>query len=140
MPHEDTADRAPLATHAMEIRARYPECDPMGFVHHAVYPVWFEMGRTEMLRAAGGSYRDLEEAGVFLAVVHLEARYRRPARYDDLLRLETRLIAGGPVKIVHRYELFRGDERLVEGATTLACLDRSGRAQPVPARIALGAL
>jgi acyl-CoA thioester hydrolase len=124
--------REPIAVHAIEVRARYPECDPMGVVHHSVYPVWFEMGRTEMLRAAGGSYRDLEAAGVFLAVVHLEVRYRRPARYDDVLRLETSLLSPGPVKIEHAYRLLRGDELLVEGRTTLACLDRSGRAQPVP--------
>lgn len=123
---------APLAVHEIEIRARYPECDPMGFVHHAVYPVWFEMGRTEMLRVTGRSYREFEEAGVFLAVVRLEARYRRPARYDDLLRLRTSLVLGGPVKVGHAYELFRGEELLVEGATTLACLDRDGRARPLP--------
>ncbi len=122
----------PVAVHDIEVRARYPECDPMGVVHHSVYPVWFEMGRTEMLRAAGGSYRDLEAGGVFLAVVHLEVCYRRPAKYDDVLRLETSLMSPGPVKIEHAYRLFRGDELLVEGRTTLACLDRSGQAQPVP--------
>lgn len=138
MRHADRAEGAPLATHSIEIRARYPECDPMGLVHHAVYPVWFEMGRTEMLRAAGGCYRDLEAAGVFLAVVRLEARYRRPARYDDLLRLETVLLSAGPVKIEHRYRLWRAAELLVEGATTLACLDRDGRARPVPESLVLG--
>ena len=68
--------------HVIEVRARYPECDPMGVVHHTVYPVWFEMGRTELLRSVGGSYRDLEEAGALLAVTRLEVRYRAPARYD----------------------------------------------------------
>lgn len=128
----------PLATHEIEVRVRYPECDPMGFVHHAVYPVWLEMGRTEMLRASGGNYRALEEAGVFLAVVRLELRYRRPARYDDVVRVRTHLLAPGPVKIEHSYEVYRGDELLVEARTTLACLDREGRARPVPASLALG--
>ena len=104
----------------------------MGVVHHSVYPVYFEMGRTEMLRAAGGTYRAMEEAGVFLAVVALEVRYRRPARYDDLMRLETGLVQPGLVKIEHEYRLFRGEELLVEGRTVLACLDRAGRPQPVP--------
>lgn len=126
---------AALFAHEIEIRARYPECDPMGVVHHTVYPVWFEMGRTELLRSQGGNYRDLEAAGVFLAVVRLEVRYRRPARYDDLVRLRTELVSDGPVKIEHRYELRRGDELLVEGRTTLACLDREGRARPVPALV-----
>lgn len=133
-----SAERAPLSTHSTEIRARYPECDPMGVVHHSVYPIYFEIGRTEMLRATGGNYRALEEAGVFLAVVRLEVRYRRPARYDDLMRLETRLLVAGPVKIEHAYSLFRGEELLVEGQTTLACLDRDGRARPIPAELALG--
>jgi acyl-CoA thioester hydrolase len=134
----DPSARRPLATHSTAIRVRYPECDPMGVAHHAAYPIWFEIGRTEMLRATGGSYRDLEAAGVFLAVVKLEVRYRRPARYDDELRLETDLTLAGPVKIEHSYRLFRGDELLAEGATTLACLDRDGRARVLPDSLALG--
>jgi len=132
MPRTLPSDRPPVAVHSIEVRVRYPECDPMGVVHHAVYPIWFEMGRTEMLRAAGGSYRDMEAAGVFLAVVRLEVRFRRPARYDDVLRLETSLPSPGPVKIEHAYRLFRGEELLAEGLTTLACLDHAGRAHPVP--------
>jgi acyl-CoA thioester hydrolase len=117
---------------ALEIRVRYCECDPMGVVHHTVYPVWFEMGRTELLRSTGRSYRDMEEAGLFLAVVKMQLNYRRPARYDDLLRLETTLQEVGHVKIGHTYELFRQDELLCSGSTTLACLDRQGRARPLP--------
>jgi acyl-CoA thioester hydrolase len=132
MPRTPQHDRPPVAVHSIEVRVRYPECDPMGVVHHAVYPVWFEMGRTEMLRAAGGSYRDMEAAGVFLAVVRIEVKYRRPARYDDVLRLETSLVSPGPVKIEHAYRLFRGDDLLAEGRTTLACLDHAGCAHPVP--------
>jgi acyl-CoA thioester hydrolase len=135
--HEPAARRI-LATHSTAIRVRYPECDPMGVAHHAAYPVWLEIGRTEMLRASGGNYRDLEAAGVFLAVVRLEVRYRRPARYDDELRLETDLLAAGPVKIEHAYRLFRGDELLAEGATTLACVDRDGRARALPESLVLG--
>lgn len=117
---------------SMEIRVRYCECDPMGVVHHTVYPVWFEMGRTELLRAMGRNYRDMEEAGVFLAVVRMQVAYRRPARYDDLLRLETTLASAGHVKIEHTYELYRGEELLCTGATTLACLDRAGKARALP--------
>jgi len=135
----DSADRTPLSTHQIEIRVRYPECDPMGVAHHATYPVWFEIGRTEMLRATGGNYRDLEAAGVFLAVVRLEVRYRRPARYDDVLRLRTSLLVAGPVKIEHSYELFRGEELVAEARTTLACLDRSGSACQIPAGLQIGA-
>ncbi len=131
-------DRPPLATHDTEIRVRYPECDPMGVAHHATYPIWFELGRTEMLRARGGNYRDLEREGVFLAVVRLEVRYRRPARYDDLLTLRTELCLAGPVKIEHSYSLFRDGELLAEASTTLACLDRDGRARVLPQSLELG--
>jgi acyl-CoA thioester hydrolase len=130
--------RAPLATHETIVRVRYPECDPMGVAHHAAYPVWLEIGRTEMLRASGGNYRDLEAAGVFLAVVRLEVRYRRPARYDDELRIVTELRVAGPVKIEHGYRIYRADELLAEGATTLACLDRDGRACALPQSLVLG--
>lgn len=119
-------------TGSIEIRVRYCECDPMGVVHHTVYPVWFEMGRTELLRSTGRTYRALEEQGILLAVVKLEVRYRAPARYDDLVTLETTLASVGHVKIEHAYELKRGADTLVVGSTTLACLDREGRARPLP--------
>jgi acyl-CoA thioester hydrolase len=131
-------EQPPLATHDTEIRVRYPECDPMGVAHHATYPIWFEIGRTEMLRARGGNYRDLEAEGVFLAVVRLEVRYRRPARYDDLLTLRTELRLAGPVKIEHTYRLSRDGELLAEASTTLACLDRDGRARVLPQSLELG--
>jgi acyl-CoA thioester hydrolase len=121
-----------MTVNITEIRVRYCECDPMGVVHHTVYPVWFEMGRTELLRMTGVSYRELEEAGVLLAVVRLEARYRQPARYDEVLQLETSLATVGRVKVEHTYRLLRGEELLVTGATTLACLDKTGQARLLP--------
>ena len=114
------------------IRVRYAECDPMGVVHHTAYPVWFEIGRTELLRETGITYRELEAAGVYLAVVDLSVKYRRPARYDDLLTLTTTWHDAGRVKISHTYELHRDDECLVTGQTTLACLDRDGGIGPLP--------
>jgi len=120
----------------IEIRVRYAECDPMGVAHHSAYAPWFEMGRTELLRSSGGNYRDLEAAGVLLAVVKLSIRYKRPARYDDVLSLETSVANLGHVKIEHRYELRRGDELLATAETTLACIDREGRARPLPAGLA----
>jgi len=117
---------------SLDIRVRYCECDPMGVVHHTAYPVWFEMGRTELLRSTGRTYRDMEAAGLLLAVVKLEVTYRAPARYDDLVTLRTTLARVGAVKIEHSYELFRGDDLLVTGSTVLACLDREGRARALP--------
>lgn len=117
---------------SIDIRVRYCECDPMGVVHHTVYPVWFEMGRTELLRSTGRTYRDMEREGLLLAVVRLEATYKQPARYDDLVQLRTTLVRVGAVKVEHSYELWRGEDLLVTGATTLACIDRDGRAKPLP--------
>lgn len=121
-----------MRSHDISIRVRYCECDPMNVAHHSAYAVWFEMGRTELLRSDQVSYAELEQAGVSLAVVELSIRFRKPARYDDLLRLETRLTEASHVKIKHEYTLWRDHERLAVGATTLACLDSSGRAVALP--------
>ena len=104
----------------------------MGVVHHTVYPVWFEMGRTELLRSLGGSYRQMEADGVLLVVISLEVRYHSPARYDDLLSLRTSLAGGSRVKLEHAYELTRDGTKLVTGRTVLACLDRDGRPRALP--------
>ncbi len=116
----------------LEIRVRYPECDPMGVAHHTAYPVWFEMGRTELLRGGGRSYRDLETQGFLIAVVKLSVQYKRPARYDDLLVLETAITKHGRATIDHAYELYRDGVLLTTAATTVVCLDRTGRPQQLP--------
>ena len=104
----------------------------MGVVHHTVYPVWFEMGRTELLRSTGRTYRDMEAQNMLLAVVKLEVVYKQPARYDEVVQLRTTLTRVGAVKVEHTYEVWRDDVLLVAGATTLACIDRNGRAQAIP--------
>ncbi len=125
-----------LRRHELAIRVRYVECDPMGVVHHSVYPVWFEMGRTEMLRACGESYRAMEEAGTFLVVADLSIKFRMPARYDDKLRLETHLLEGGRARIRHGYRLLRSDSQvqvvIATATTTIACVNTSGVLQPIP--------
>jgi acyl-CoA thioester hydrolase len=121
----------------IELRVRYTECDPMGVAHHTAYPVWFEIGRTELLRSRGMNYRDLEAQGVFLAVVSLQVRYKSPARYDDLVQLTTTLAAAGHVKIEHEYRLHRSGLLLAVGTTTLACLDSNGRLRPLPESLML---
>lgn len=121
-----------LRHHEILIRVRYQETDPMGFLHHANYFAYFEIGRTELLRASGGNYRKMEEDGLRVVVVKAQCRFRSPARYDDLLRLRTTISRVTMAKIEHQYELFRDDECLAIGNTTLAVLDRNGRVQPVP--------
>jgi len=116
----------------LPVRVRYPECDPMGVAHHSVFPVWFEMARTELLRHTGVSYADLERDGVFIVVVKLDIRYRRPARYDDDLTITAVVTRSGGARIEHTYEVRRADQLLATGNTTLACLDREGNIQRVP--------
>src|SRR5690349_15325680 len=119
-------------SHDIEIRVRYAETDRMGFLHHANYFVYFEQGRTELLRRRGVSYRDVEDAGHFLVIVDLNCKFKRPARYDDLLTLRTTVERVTHVKIVHRYEVLRDGLLLAEGHSTLACVDREGRPQALP--------
>jgi len=118
--------------HEIQLRVRYQECDPMGVLYHANYFTYFELGRTELLRASGGNYRQMEASGLLIVVVKAECRFRRPARYDDLLTLRTTIARVTQAKIEHRYELFRDAECLAVGQVTLAVVDRSGRVQPVP--------
>src|SRR4029079_10096452 len=118
--------------HAIQIRVRYPECDPMGYLHHSIYLQYFEMGRVELLRSLGGSYADLERDGIFFVVVKAEVRYKAPARYDDVVTLNTRLVKQTHVRYDHAYVLKRGDTILAEGTTTIACVDRQGELRQIP--------
>jgi len=104
----------------------------MGVLHHANYLTYFEMGRIELLRAGGFSYREMEATGLLMVVVKVEVKYRLPARYDDLLRLCTTVTKVSAAKVEHAYELLRGEELLAQGASTLACVDRSGVVQRIP--------
>src|SRR6266481_8345078 len=115
------------------IRVRYAETDRMGLVHHTNYLIYFEQGRTELLRSLGLSYKDLEDKGYLLVLTRAEIRYRSPARYDDLLTLRTSVVRTTAVRIDHHYELFRDGTLLAEGSSTLACVDRDGRLQELPA-------
>ncbi|WP_044301914.1 acyl-CoA thioesterase [Rhodopirellula sallentina] len=114
------------------LRVRYDECDPMGFVHHSNYLRYFEIGRTEFLRSAGGRYRDVEAAGLFVVVVHVDCRYRMSAKYDDEIQVTTRIAKVTAAKIVHEYVIARDGKVLVEATVTLAVIDREGRLQRVP--------
>ena len=82
-------ERMTIQSHTITVVPRYAETDKGGVIHHSVYPVWFEMGRTELLRANGVAYRDLEAQGTFFVVAELRIKYRRPAFYDKELLLET---------------------------------------------------
>jgi acyl-CoA thioester hydrolase len=116
----------------VEIRVRYAETDAMGYLHHAQYFVYFEIGRTELLRQSGLNYADMERAGMYYVVARLECRFRAPARYDELLTLTTRVTKLSRVRVDHTYELRRGDALLNEASSTLILVGRDGRPMGLP--------
>jgi len=118
--------------HEIQVRVRYPETDRMGLLHHSNYAVYFEMGRTEYLRETGLTYRDLEDAGHLLVIVDLSCKFKRPAYYDDVLTIRTRIAQMTQVKLIHHYQIVRDGLVLAEGQTTLACIDREGKPQALP--------
>jgi acyl-CoA thioester hydrolase len=123
------------SSHSIRFRVRYAETDQGGIAHHSIYPVWFEMGRVEMMRQTGITYRDMELEGFFFVIVELQIKYRRPARFDEELELATKLAAGTKVTMEHEYELHRiGDEEpLATGKSLVACTNRTGRPCRIPA-------
>ena len=116
------------------VRVRYAETDAMGVLHHANYFVYFEEARTECLRQSGISYRDLEARGVYLVVAKARCAYRAGARYDDVLLVHTTVERVTGARIDHSYRMVREADGLLvaEAETTLACVDREGRLQPIP--------
>jgi acyl-CoA thioester hydrolase len=127
-----------LDEHQITFRVRYPDCDPMGVVHHSRFFQYFEMGRIELLRASGASYAELEMAGVLFVVVKAECRYRAPARFDDEVTLITRVARRTHVRIDHEYVLKRGATVLAEALTTIACVDRQGQLREIPEEMLKG--
>lgn len=128
---------APAASHSVELRVRYPETDQMGFVYHGHYLAWCDIGRTELIRTLGKSYAELEREGTLLAVSDASLRYHAPARYDDLVRVETRVEEVRSRTITFAYTIFRvvedrPPERLVTARTTLISLTREGTPQRIP--------
>lgn len=119
--------------HEIQIRVRYSETDAMGFLHHANYLIYFEMGRTELFRSQGGDYRALEEQGILMVVTKATCNYLLPARYDDLLTLRTTVSKIGQAKLEHDYAVFRAGQLLATGHTVLACLNRDGKVQRMSA-------
>jgi acyl-CoA thioester hydrolase len=127
-----------ITEHEIQFRVRYCETDAMGYLHHGNFANFYEMGRTELLRAQGGDYRKMEESGLFLVVVKLVCKYHSPARFDDLLTLRTTVEVVSAVKIEHSYELFRDGQLLATAISVLACVDREGKVQRLPDSIAMG--
>jgi acyl-CoA thioester hydrolase len=120
-------------------RVRYPETDRMGVAWHGHYLAWFELGRTELMRNLGCAYGALEdERGVHFPVIAVGARYVSPARYDDRVRVETRLVSVGRARVRFEYVARReGDgTRLATGFSEHASVDRDGKPLRLPSDVA----
>lgn len=124
-------------THVTELRVRYAETDQMGVVYHANYLAWCEVGRTDWIRAAGMSYRDMEAAGVGLAVSEATMRFHGSATYDDPIRVETRCTEVRSRSVAFEYAVLHGEtgRRLVTATTRLVSVDRTGRTIAMPAEM-----
>jgi acyl-CoA thioester hydrolase len=119
------------------LRVRYAETDQMGVVYHSNFFVWFEVGRVELIRALGISYREMEEqSDSHIVVVEAKCNYKRPARYDDLLRIRTRILDSRTRLIRFGYEVFHAGsgELLATGETTHVVCDGQGRPKTLPDR------
>ncbi len=109
-----------MIEHSTTLRVRYAETDRMGYVYYGNYPSYFELGRVEWLRNLGIRYKDMEDSGTMLPVLHLEVKYIRPAKYDDLLRLVTRVSLLPSSRIHFEHELYNEEDTLItKGAVVL---------------------
>ena len=108
-----------------EITVRYAETDCMGVVHHAVYPIWFEIARTDYIKSVGMSYSDMEKSGVMLPVTGISCRYHLPAKYDDTLRVKATVSRFTPARIEFYYCVTRkGEEQILcEGTSSHGFVD-----------------
>ena len=119
------------------VRVNYSETDQMGVVYHGRHVVWLDIARTELLRHAGYSYRELEESGVRLVVTDLQIRYRNAARYDDVVRIRCRVKDVASRRVIFTYHLENADNGmpLADAETTLISLDREHRLTRLPPTI-----
>lgn len=119
------------------VRVRYAETDQMQVVYHSNYFVWFEVGRCELLRSLGRSYRALEATGFMLPVIEAHCQYRRPAHYDDELMILTRGSVISPARVGFEYEVRRPLDQVVTaiGRTVHAAVDRAGRPVRLPSEV-----
>jgi acyl-CoA thioester hydrolase len=116
-----------LAVHRSQLRVRYAETDAMGVVHHAAYVPWLEVGRVNLLRAAGAPYGDIEARGLLVVLSDLQVRYRSPARFDDVIEVQTTLIALKSRQLAFRYRVVLHETGVtsVEGMTSHIVVQRA---------------
>ena len=129
------SETSPVLSYETSFRVRYAETDQMGVVYYANYLIWMELGRAEYCRAAGIRYRDMEvDDGILLAVIEAHCRYLHPARYDERLRVRTRIAEAKNRTIRFSYQIFRADDDrlLATGETVHVICGSNGKPKLLP--------
>ena len=120
-----------MLVHETEVRVRYADTDRMGYVYYGKYPEYFEVGRVELIRHLGITYKEIEEQGILMPVADLQIKYHRPAHYDELLRVRTSVTELPKSSFLTTYEIFNpAGQKLVSGLVRLAFVDAQ-RNRPV---------
>jgi acyl-CoA thioester hydrolase len=121
-----------MRLYSTEYRVTYADCDPFNVVYYANYFTLFERGRTELFRDMGIPYSNIEKQGVYVPVSDTRCTYKRSARYDDLLQIETGVQQIKRASLTIAYRITRNDELLAEGYTIHAFVNSEGRPQRIP--------
>jgi acyl-CoA thioester hydrolase len=118
-----------MLSHQTKCRVRYADTDKMGFVYHANYFRWFEVGRSELFRSMGIPYKSIESKGIFLPLSEMHCKFAEPSQYDDILVIETSVDTNYRAGMKFDYKIFNEnqDKLLASGYTKHACVDSGGR-------------
>jgi len=117
-----------MIIHESTVRVRYGETDKMGYAYYGIYPQYYEVARTELIRSFGLSYKKLEDDGIMLPVLSLDIKYLKPALYDDLLKIKTKIVKLPAIRIEFEYEVYNQNNELLNIAnTTLVFIDAETR-------------
>jgi acyl-CoA thioester hydrolase len=125
-----------MRLHKTEIRVRYQETDNMGVVYYANYFAWFEVARTEYFRSEGISYRNIEEKGMYMMVAEASCRYKAPARYDDIVRIETWIPRVKNSSLDFAHKVYVGNKLIATGESVHVFTNKAGRPVRMPREVA----
>jgi acyl-CoA thioester hydrolase len=117
------------------VRVLYADTDQAGIVYYGTYPTYFEIGRSEYMRAQGFTYKEFEHTGHHLVVVGMEVRYHSTATYDDLLAIRTSIAELKSRGLTFRYEVYRDGSLVVDGTTRHVCINRNKKSVSIPVRL-----
>ena len=131
-----------MISHSTDIRVRYADTDAMTFVYHGNYLIYFEQSRTEMLRAAGLSYAEIERMGLFIVVIEAHVRYHQPARYDDLLHVKATMNERPNLRFRIDYEISKEsvDQLLITGYTVHTFINKTTQRPVRPPKEFMGTI